>query len=152
MFAVSSTGDRRELELEDFWPHKGRMVLKFAGIGSIDSAATLTGAEIQIPREQRAQLEAGSFYVSDLVGCRVFASEGGAAVRELGPVTNVLFGAGEAPLLEVREGTRELLIPFVEGYTKQVDLDGRRIELELPEGMLELDAPLGRPKTGRSAK
>ncbi len=152
LFAVSSTGDRRELELEDFWPHKGRMVLKFAGIGSIDSAATLTGAEIQIPREQRAQLEAGSFYVSDLVGCRVFASEGGAAVRELGPVTNVLFGAGEAPLLEVREGTRELLIPFVEGYTKQVDLDGRRIELELPEGMLELDAPLGRPKTGRSAK
>lgn len=150
--ALGSAGERRELELEDFWPHKGRMVLKFAGIDSIDDAATLVGAEIQIPREQRAQLEEGSFFVSDLVGCRVFASEGIDALRELGPVTNVVFGAGEAPLLEIREGTRELLIPFVESYTKQVDLGGRRIELVLPEGMLELDAPLGRPKSGRSAK
>jgi 16S rRNA processing protein RimM len=152
LFALGTTGDRRELELEDFWPHKGRMVLKFVGIDSIDDAASLAGAEIQIPREQRAQLEAGSFYVSDLVGCQVFASTGSAELRELGPVTDVVFGAGEAPLLKVHEGARELLIPFVERYTKSVDLDGRRIELVLPEGMLELDAPLSRPKTGRSAK
>jgi len=152
LFALGTTGNRRELELEDFWPHKGRMILKFAGIDDIDAAASLTGAEIQIPREQRAQLEEGSFYVSDLVGCRVFASTGSAEVRELGPVTDVVFGAGEAPLLQVREGARELLIPFVESYTKTVDLAGRRIELVLPEGMLELDAPLSRPKTGRSAK
>ena len=98
-------GERRELELEDFWPHKGRMILKFAGIDSIDDAATLVGAEIQIPREQRAQLEEGSFYVSDLVGCRVFASREPHEVRELGPVTDVVFGAGEAPLLEIREGS-----------------------------------------------
>ncbi len=90
--------------------------------------------------------------MSDLVGCRVFASTGSAEVRELGPVTDVVFGAGEAPLLQVREGARELLIPFVESYTKAVNLDARRIELVLPEGMLELDAPLGQPKTGRSAK
>ena len=150
LFALATTGNRRELELEDFWPHKGRMILKFAGIDSIDDAASLAGAEIQIPREQRAPLEEGSFYVSDLVGCRVFASEGSAEVRELGPVTDVVFGAGEAPLLQVREAAREFLIPFVESYTKRVDLDARRIELVLPEGMLELDAPLSRPKTGRS--
>ena len=150
LFALGTAGNRLELELEDFWPHKGRMILKFAGIDSIDAAASLAGAEIQIPLEQRARLEEGSFYVSDLVGCRVFASTGGAAVRELGPVTDVVFGAGEAPLLQVREAAREFLIPFVESYTKRVDLDARRIELVLPEGMLELDAPLKRPKTGRS--
>ncbi len=152
LFALGTTGSRRELELEDFWPHKGRMILKFAGVDSIEDAATLAGAEIQIPREQRAQLDEGAFFVSDLVGCRVFASTGSGEVRELGPVTDVVFGAGEAPLLQVREGARELLIPFVESYTKQVDLDGKRIELVLPEGMLELDAPLGKPKSGRSAK
>jgi 16S rRNA processing protein RimM len=150
LFALDTTGNRRELELEDFWPHKGRMVLKFSGIDSIDDAASLAGVEIQIPREQRAPLEEGSFFVSDLVGCQVFASTGGAEVRELGPVTDVVFGAGEAPLLQVREAAREFLIPFVESYTKRVDLDARRIELVLPEGMLELDAPLKRPKTGRS--
>jgi 16S rRNA processing protein RimM len=71
LFALGATGTRRELELEDFWPHKGRMILKFAGVDSIDDAASLVGAEIQIPREERAQLEAGSFYVSDLLGCQV---------------------------------------------------------------------------------
>ena len=152
LFALGTTGSRRELELEDFWPHKGRMILKFAGIDSIEDAATLAGAEIQIPREQRAQLDEGAFFVSDLVGCRVFASTGSAAVRELGPVTDVVFGAGEAPLLQVREGAREFLIPFVESYTKQVDLSTKRIELVLPEGMLELDAPLGKPKSERSAR
>lgn len=152
LFALCTTGNRREVELEDFWPHKGRMILKFAGIDSIDDAKDLAGAEIQIPREQRAQLEEGSFFVSDLVGCRVFASTGSAEVRELGPVTDVVFGAGEAPLLQVQEGARELLIPFVESYTKKVDLDARRIEMILPEGMLELDAPLSKPKTGRNEK
>ncbi len=152
LFALDTKGSRRELELEDFWPHKGRMILKFAGIDCIEDAATLAGAEIQIPREQRAELDEGAFFVSDLVGCRVFASTGSAEVRDLGPVTDVVFGAGEAPLLQIREGARELLIPFVESYTKQVDLDTKKIELVLPEGMLELDAPLGKAKSGRSAK
>jgi 16S rRNA processing protein RimM len=152
LFALGTTGSRRALELEDFWPHKGRMILKFAGVDSIEDAATLAGAEIQIPREQRAELDEGAFFVSDLVGCRVFASTGSAEVRELGPVTDVVFGAGEAPLLQVREGARELLIPFVESYTRHVDLDAKRIELVLPEGMLELDAPLGKAKSGQSTK
>jgi 16S rRNA processing protein RimM len=141
LFALGKDDHRRELELENFWPHKGRMILKFAGIDTIDAAGELTGAEIQIPRAERTELEAGTFYVSDLSECQVFVAEG-EALRELGCVTNVIFGAGEAPLLEVRQGTKEYLIPFVESYTRQVDLAAKRIELVLPEGMLELDAPL----------
>ena len=71
--ALGSAGERRELELEDFWPHKGRMVLS-SRAWTVRRRRHSGGAEIQIPREQRAQLEEGSFYVSDLVGCRVFAS------------------------------------------------------------------------------
>jgi len=143
LFALGTDDRRRELELENFWPHKGRMILKFAGIDSIDAAGELTGAEIQIPRTERAELEEGAFYISDLTGCQVFAIDG-EAWRELGRVSNVVFGAGEAPLLEIREGAKEYLIPFVESYTRKVDLAAGRIELVLPEGMLELDAPLKR--------
>jgi 16S rRNA processing protein RimM len=130
--------------LEGFWSHKGRVILKFAGVDSIDAAGELAGAEIQIPSAERAELEAGSFYISDLTGCQVFADDGRHSLRELGRVTNVVFGAGEAPLLEVRRGEKEFLIPFVESYTRKVDLAAGRIELVLPEGMLELDAPLGK--------
>jgi 16S rRNA processing protein RimM len=146
-----ASGERRELKLEDHWPHKGAMVLKFEGVDSIEDAEKLKGAEIQIPAADRTKLEDGSVYVSDLLGCAVVV-EG----REIGKVTDVDFGAGEAPLLVVKsenpllpkEGRngapREFLIPFVERFVVKQDLEGKRIEMQLPEGMLELDAPLSK--------
>lgn len=132
-----ANGTRRELQLEDFWPHKGGMVLKFAGVDSIEDAETLLGGEIQIPAQERTELEEGAYYISDLLGCRV--SDQG---RELGAVADVNFGAGTAPLLIVKDGGREWMIPFVESYLVQLDVPAKRIEMKLPEGMLELDAPL----------
>ncbi len=137
-------GERRDVELEDFWPHKGGMVLKFAGVDSIEDAEKLKGAEIQIPSEQRAELEDGAVYVSDLIGCAVSATSGNQPEKELGEVADVIFGAGEAPLLQVKQGAKEYLIPWVERFVRKQDLKARRIEMELPEGMLELDAPLSR--------
>ncbi|MGH9522012.1 MAG: ribosome maturation factor RimM [Terriglobales bacterium] len=135
---LEQSGTRRELQLENFWSHKGWLILKFSGIESINDAEPLVGCEIQIPLEERAPLEEGATYVSDLVGCRVFVEGAG----EIGSVTDVLSGTGEAPLLEVREGKKEYLIPFAQEYIRRVDVGEKRIELRLPEGMLELDAPL----------
>jgi len=135
--ALGNDGSRTQLQVEDLWPHKGYLILKFKGIDSISEAEPLVGAELQVPRSQRAQLEPGWSYVSDLVGCRVFAGS-----REVGVVVDVSFGAGEAPLLEVRSGGRTVEIPYAEAYLVKVDLDSKRIEMQLPEGLLELDAPL----------
>ena len=61
----------------------------------------------------------------------------------LGTVAEVQFGAGEAPLLVVRgNDERELLIPYAEEFLKAADFRQRLIEMELPEGLLELGAPL----------
>lgn len=125
------------MQVQDMWPHKGGLVLKFEGIDSISEAEALVGAELQVPRSQRAKLEPGWSYVSDLIGCKVF--DGG---REVGVVADVNFGAGEAPLLEVRLAGRTVEIPYAEAYLVKVDLAGKRIEMQLPEGLLELDAPL----------
>ena len=137
LFALGQDGRKRELRVEGFWPHKGLMVLEFAGIESLTAAESLVGCELQIPRAERAELEAGWSYVSDLTACSVFDGE-----REIGKVSDVHFGAGEAPLLVVRVGSKEYEIPFAEAYLKRVDLAGKRIEMDLPQGMLELDAPL----------
>ena len=56
----------------------------------------------------------------------------------LGEVTDV-HEYGAAPLLEVREGRRELLVPFTEAFYKVVDVSGRRIVTEFPEGLEDLD-------------
>jgi 16S rRNA processing protein RimM len=143
VFALNARGERRQLELEGFWPHKGRIVLKFAGVDSISDAEGLIGSEIQIPASERAELEEGANYISDLVGCMVVASVAGSEnERQLGLLRAVEFGAGEAALLVIGEGRQELLIPYATEFVKRVDVEHKRIELLLPEGMLEINAPL----------
>ena len=135
--ALASDGSRRELQLEQHWFHKGHVILKFAGVESISDADRLSGMELQIREEQRAELEAGAVYISDLVGCSLF-DRGGL----IGTVAGVRFGAGEAPLLVVRRGEGEFLVPYAEAFLTNVSFQGRRIEMKLPEGLLELQAPL----------
>jgi len=141
LFALAQDNSRRELRVEELWPHKALLVLKFAGVASISDAELLIGCELQVPRSERAQLESGWNYVSDLVGCVVFDSG-----REIGKIEDVQFGAGEAPLLivvsGVGAGSKRYEIPYAEAYLKSVDLERKQIQMQLPEGMLELNAPL----------
>lgn len=133
-----SSQGRRELKIEHLWPHKGLLILKFAGVDSISEAETLIGSELQIPLSQRSKLQAGWNYVSDLVGCWLF--DGG---HKVGRVEDVQFGAGEAPLLIVREAaSREVEIPFAEAYLEGVDVERKEVRMKLPEGLLEVNAPL----------
>ena len=133
-----SDGSRRELEVEELWPHKGLLVLKFAGVDSISEAEALVGCELQVPRSQRSKLQAGWNYVSDLVGCAVLDRG-----REIGRIEDVQFGAGEAASLIVRDETAKLLeIPFAEAYLDGVDVEHKQVRMKLPEGLLEVNAPL----------
>ena len=129
---------RRELEVEELWPHKGLLVLKFAGVDSISEAEALVGCELQVPRSQRSELQAGWNYVSDLVGCSVLDRG-----RDIGRIEDVQFGAGEAPLLIVRDAAARLVeIPFAEAYLDSVDVEQKQVRMKLPEGLLEVNAPL----------
>src|SRR4051794_31301417 len=137
VFALAEDNSRRELQIEDAWPHKDWLVLKFAGVDSISDAELLIGSELQVPLTERAELEPGAAYVSDLVGCVVFDRD-----REVGTIRDVRFGAGEAPLLVVGSGKSELEIPYAQEFLLRVDLEGKRIEMNLPEGLMDVNAPL----------
>lgn len=155
--ALAEDDTRRELQIEELWPHKGLLVLKFSGVQSISDAEALVGCELQVPRSERVELASGWTYVSDLIGCTVFDGAG-----EIGKVADVRFGAGEAPLLIVRATGKEYEIPYAEAYLKSVDLDHKQLRMQLPEGLLEVNAPLteeekqlqksSRESVGRSQK
>ena len=138
LLALDKAGEsRRELEIQDLWPHKGLLVLKFAAIDSMSDAAALIGSELQVPLCERAQLEEGWSYVSDLVGCAVFDHG-----SEIGRIEDVRFGAGEAPLLILAGSDgKKYDVPFAEAYVEGVDLAGKQLRMSLPEGMLEINAP-----------
>jgi 16S rRNA processing protein RimM len=135
--ALDKSEKRREVEVENLWPHKGLLVLKFAGVDSMSEAETLIGAELQVPRTERASLEQGWNYVSDLVGC-VVLDHG----REIGRIEDVQFGAGEAPLLIIAANGKKFDVPFAEAYLEGVDVQRREVRMNLPEGLLEINGPM----------
>ncbi len=135
----------REVQLENFWFLRSRVVLKFHGIESINEADSLRGCEVAIPRTERAPLDPGSVYVGDLIGCTVF--DWNQAGAEVGQVVDVDRGSSNTDLFVLcRPGLRgaaaEAFIPFVREYLVRIDLPARRIEMRLPEGLLEINAPL----------
>jgi 16S rRNA processing protein RimM len=139
LFALSKEeASRRELQVEDLWPHKGLIVLKFRGVDSMNDAELLIGSELQVPGAERADLGPGWNYVSDLIGC-VVLDHG----REIGRIEDLQFGAGEAPLLIVATSAgKKFDVPFAEAYLESVDTARRQVRMNLPEGLLEVNAPV----------
>lgn len=128
-------GCRVAMHLARHWPHHGRVVLDFDEIGDMTEARAWVGAEVQVPFAQRAAPPAGEYFLSDLEGCSV--TENGRAV---GVVSSVETIGGAAPLLHVRTGAgREILIPFAASYVVAVEVAARRLDLHLPEGLLDLN-------------
>ena len=131
----------RDAKVDSHWLHKGRVVLKFCQVDSIADAEKLRGFDVVVPREERIPLEGDAVYVSDLLGMRVIDVSGGEAV-DAGEITDVE-PEGTAPaLLAVRSPAgEEVLIPFVRAYLRKVDIEGKRLEMDLPRGLLDLQAP-----------
>jgi 16S rRNA processing protein RimM len=128
----------RAVELIAHWPHKGGIVLHFAGIDSISAAETLTGLGVAIPLADRAQLGADEAYISDLIGCTVIDVASTDPVT-VGVIEDVDTAAGPTPLLVVRGEHAEILIPYAKSYLRQLDLETRRLLMDLPEGLVDLN-------------
>lgn len=106
----------------------------------MSDAEKLVGLEVQIPLSERIALPAGTFYVSDLIGCEVYERESG---KRIGQVREVQFPGEElkgTPLLEVDPASGdELLIPLAQEICVHIDTSARRIEVVLPEGLRDLN-------------
>ena len=121
--------------VERTWVHRGHVIFKFAGIDTISDAERLAGAEVSIPIDERPEPGEGEYYRSDLVGCEVFDERG----RLLGTVADWQETGGPL-LVEVRTARgKELLIPFAKSIFTRIDLERKRIEVSLPEGLADLN-------------
>jgi 16S rRNA processing protein RimM len=137
----------RPLRVESSRPHtshskasgaKNRLLVRFGGVDDRTAAEALRGGVLEVDASAVPAPPEGSYYQFDLVGCRCTDRRAG----ELGEVVEVVEGGGGYLLRVVgppREGKpeRELLLPFVDAYLAEVDVAGRRIRWELPEGLIE---------------
>jgi 16S rRNA processing protein RimM len=126
-------GRRQRAALEDTWEHKRRRVLKFAGVDTINSAEDYVGCWIMIPADQAVPLPEGTYFDHDLVGCSVKDTHG----IELGIVSEILRIAGNNQLV-VKNRNREYLIPVVDDICAEIDIKGKQIIVDPPEGLMDL--------------
>ncbi len=144
--------EARAAEVVSFWlpmgRNEGRIVLQFAGVETISEAEGLAGLDVLVPCEERLPLEDDSVYISELVGCTVYDGS-----RRIGIVEEVQFAMTSdggrrvedaAPLLAViSDDGDEVLVPFAKAFLVVVDTETKRIEMNLPEGLLEINRGSG---------
>jgi 16S rRNA processing protein RimM len=141
--------EARAAEVVAFWlpmgKNEGRIVLQFADVDTISSAELIAGLDVIVPREERLPLEDESVYISELIGCTVYDG-----LKVVGVVDDVQFamtadGArrlDSAPLLSVTSPKGdEILIPFAKAFLVSVDTAAKRIDMKLPEGLIEVNLP-----------
>jgi 16S rRNA processing protein RimM len=128
-FVPGPGGEAREVRVEGAFPHKGRYVMKLAGVDSIDAAETLRGLELRIPDEDLAPLPEGSYYHHQLAGLAVVDETG----APMGTVEEVVETAAATRILVVRGEDGETLLPFADAFVRKVDVEGRRLVAVRPE-------------------
>lgn len=128
-------GDAAEsLTIETVRFHRGRPIIRLAGIDTMNAAEALAGTELRVSVGALQPLPAGSFYHHDLIGCAVLTPSG----QAIGRVESVE-GTGAGSRLVVQSRSGEILIPLVEGIAVEVDVAARKIVVEPPDGLLDLN-------------
>lgn len=111
-----------------------RPVIAIDGVETMNEAEALAGAELRVPVDRLTALPEGTYYHHDLVGCRVATTAG----EPVGAVTAVEESGGGSCL--VVDGTGgEILIPLVTAICRTIDVAGKQIVIEAPEGLLDLN-------------
>ncbi len=125
------------LHVESVWEHGREWVFKFRGVDTISEAEFLEHADVCIPLADRLAPPEGEHYLSDLMGCEVRDLKTGDL---LGTVTGWEDGGG-AGLLEISSREAQLLVPFARSICVDIDTRAKRIVVDLPEGLKELNRP-----------
>ena len=114
--------------------HNERPIVGFEGVDTVDAATALAGVELRVPLEWLSALPPEMFYRHDLVGCDVDRTDG-SHVGEVTEVEGTL--AGSRLVVSTERG--EVLVPLASEICRSIDVVGKRIVIEPPEGLLELN-------------
>ena len=120
----------REATIESARPHGDRALLKFEGISDVDSLRQWT---IEIPEEKARKPKTNEFFLHDLVGLHLIDKDG----HDRGETIEAYEGGGGVLLNVRRADGKTFEVPFAETICTKIDLPGKRIIVELPEGIDE---------------
>ena len=144
---IQVDGSVRALTIRTARFHRGRPIVGFEGVDSIDQAEAFAGCELRIAPGDLIELPPDMFYHHDLVGCRVETADG----AEVGTVAKVE-GEGATSRLVVSGPAGEQLVPMVDEICREIDTTARRIVIAAPEGLLGLNEVRGPKRVWRGRR
>lgn len=164
-FGAGVDAEAQALRITEARTYSGRLVLRFSGIESATAAETLVSGLVFVSHTARPAAPEGEIWLSELVGCAVEDVRDGRLLGRVsgwqdygGPfvtleVAGAVAGAvnaGIAGAASAEIAGPPILIPFVKSICVEVDLAGRKIRIDPPDGLLELNAgSSGGPPTDR---
>lgn len=111
---------------------KNMAVLKLEGIDTVEQALSLRDKYVQVHRDKAVKLSKDSFFVADLLEMDVFEENH----NLLGKLKDVMrTGSNDVYVIQTVEGT-EILIPALKTVVKQIDVENKKIIVNLPEGLI----------------
>jgi 16S rRNA processing protein RimM len=123
-------GQEEDLEIKWVKAHTGNALISFEGITGRGQAESLTGAELFVSKDQLPELEKDSYFWFDLIGMAVFTTKD----EYLGRLESII-ETGSNDVYVVQDGKKEVLIPALESVVIDVDIEAKRMQVELPEGL-----------------
>jgi 16S rRNA processing protein RimM len=134
LWTRSARGDE-QLTITSSRVQNGRPVIGLEGFSSIEDVQRLAGLDLRVPEEQLQPLDAGMYYHHQLIGCAVETVDG----ERVGDVVRVDGGAAGS-VLQVEGPRGEVLIPLVVEICVEIDVGSKRIRINPPEGLLDVNA------------
>ncbi|MDQ3283818.1 MAG: ribosome maturation factor RimM [Acidobacteriota bacterium] len=128
--------ETRDVTVESVRIHAGRALMKFSGIDSPELVQTLHNWTVEIPETEARELEEDEYFLHDLVGLTVIDAEG----RTHGIVSDAYEGGGGILLSVKRPDGKDFELPFAADLCTEIDLEGKRIVVAMPEGLDDLEA------------
>ena len=123
----------KEVTVESYRIHKNNLLVKFVGIDSIEEAEKLKNLQIKIDSENIGELEENEYYFHEIIGCEVFDENG----KSLGEISEILTpGANDVWVIKSQNG-KEILIPYIEDVVKKIDVENKKIDIEVMEGLID---------------
>jgi 16S rRNA processing protein RimM len=137
--SADGKGHERSYVVAAMRDHGGRLLVRLDGVDDRDAADALRGSLFVVDSDDLPPIdEPDTYYDHQLEGLHVRTATG----QDVGVVAEVLHTAG-GELLAVRRSdggeTREVLVPFVNAIVTSVSLDDRMVEIDPPEGLLDLE-------------
>ena len=126
-----SGGREKNRKIKWVKPHTGTALISFSGINERPQAQALIGAELFVSKDELPELEEDSYFWFDLIGMAVYTT----ADEYLGQIESII-ETGSNDVYVVQDGKKEVLIPALESVVLDIDTTAKRMQVELPEGLL----------------